>query len=151
MIKTVCEPLANKRRPANSYDAQFSIPYVIAAALLRGKFTLDELEDDALRDPAILALAARVDYEIDPGSSFPRHYCGEVVVTTEEGRTLRHREQINRGNGERPLGNAEIVEKFRRNAARALSSERAARIEQGVLALDDCTDAGRLADMLALG
>ena len=45
VVKTVCEPLANKRRPANSYDAQFSIPYVIAAALLRGRLTLDELED----------------------------------------------------------------------------------------------------------
>jgi 2-methylcitrate dehydratase PrpD len=32
VVKTVCEPLANKRRPANSYDAQFSIPFVIAAA-----------------------------------------------------------------------------------------------------------------------
>src|ERR1700730_14329029 len=64
VVKTVCEPVANKRRPANSYDAQFSIPYVIAAALSRGRFTLDELEDEALADPAILALADRVDYEI---------------------------------------------------------------------------------------
>lgn len=151
VVKTVCEPLANKRRPANSYDAQFSIPYVIAAALLRGQFTLDELEADALHDPAVLALADRVDYEADPRSSFPRHYCGEVVVMTRAGATLAHREQINRGNGERPLADVEIVEKFRRNAARALSGERAARIEQCVLALDDGTDTGRLADILALG
>ena len=60
VVKTVCEPAANKRRPANSYDAQFSIPYTVAAALRRGRFTLDELEDDALGDPAILALADRV-------------------------------------------------------------------------------------------
>jgi 2-methylcitrate dehydratase PrpD len=150
VVETVCEPLANKRRPANSYDAQFSIPYVIAAALCRGGFTLDELEDEALADAAILALADRVDYEIDPHSSFPRHYCGEVIVTTRGGRTLRHREAINRGNGERPLAEAEIVEKFRANAARAVSAERAGRVGQLVLRLDDLADTGVLGDALAL-
>jgi len=150
VVKTVCEPVANKRRPANSYDAQFSIPYVIAAALVRGSFTLDELEEEALADATILALADRVDYEIDPRSSFPRHYCGEVIVTTRAGRTLRHREQINRGNGERPLAEAAIVEKFRSNAARAVSPARAMRIEQLVLAVDALADARALADGLTL-
>ena len=36
--------------PANSYDAQFSIPYIVATGLLRGRFTLDELEDKAIAD-----------------------------------------------------------------------------------------------------
>ena len=48
VVKTVCEPVANKRRPANAYDAQFSIPYLVAASLVRGRFTLAELEPDAL-------------------------------------------------------------------------------------------------------
>ena len=107
VVKTVCEPAANKRRPANSYDAQFSIPYTVAAALRRGQFTLDELEDDALGDADILALADRVKYEIDPATTFPRHYTGEVIVTLRGGRTLRHREAVNRGNGERPLSEAD--------------------------------------------
>ena len=71
VVKTVCEPAANKRRPANSYDAQFSIPYTVAAALQRGRFTLDELEDEALSDKQILSLADRVDYEIELGFDLP--------------------------------------------------------------------------------
>jgi 2-methylcitrate dehydratase PrpD len=150
VVKTVCEPLANKRRPANSYDAQFSIPYVVAATLRRQKFTLAELGDEVLADPAILALADRVNYEVDPRSTFPRHYCGEVIVTTRSGRTLRHREQVNRGNAERPLASAEIVEKFRSNAARAVSAERAGAIERSVLELEDRADVATLADKLSL-
>ena len=46
VVKTVCEPEANKRRPANAYDAQFSIPYLVAASLVRGHFTLAELEPE---------------------------------------------------------------------------------------------------------
>ena len=151
VVKTVCEPVANKRRPANSYEAQFSIPYIVAAALRRGRFGLAELEADALADPDILALADRVDYEIDPLSTFPRHYCGELVVTTRNGRTLRHREQVNRGNGERPLTEASIVEKFRANAARVVAAERAREIETLVLSLDGLADVRALAAGLSLG
>ena len=148
VVKTVCEPVANKRRPANSYDAQFSIPYTVAAALQRGRFTLDELEDEALGDNQILSLADRVDYEIDPASTFPRHYTGEVVVTTRDGRTLRHREAINRGNGERPISEAGIVEKYRLNASRAVSEQRAKQIEALLLTLDQQTNARNVADGL---
>jgi 2-methylcitrate dehydratase PrpD len=149
VVKTVCEPAANKRRPANSYDAQFSIPYTVAAALQRGRFTLDELEDEALGDPAILALADRVNYEIDPASTFPRHYTGEVIVTTRGGRTFRHREAVNRGNGERPLSEAAIIEKFRSNSGRAVSRDRARRIETAVLSLDETSDISTVANVLA--
>jgi 2-methylcitrate dehydratase PrpD len=151
VVKTVCEPVANKRRPANSYDAQFSIPFTVAAALQHGRFTLDELEDEALGNQQILSLADRIDYEIDPASTFPRHYTGEVVVTTRDGRTLRHREAINRGNGERPITAAGIVEKYRLNASRAVSAQRAQQIESLLLALDRQTDARIVADRLGAG
>jgi 2-methylcitrate dehydratase PrpD len=149
VVSTVCEPLQNKRRPANSYDAQFSIPYAVATALRRARFTLDELEDEAITDVETLALADRVDYEIDPASTFPRHYSGEVIVTTRDGRLLRHREQINLGNGERPLGEAEILEKFRSNALRAISQRQAHRIKDLLLSIDQFADVNQLVDCLA--
>ena len=148
VVKTVCEPVANKRAPANSYDAQFSIPYIVATGLLKGRFTLDELEDEALRDAAVLELAGRVEYEVDPASTFPRHYTGEVVIETADGRTLRHREAVNRGCADRPLGNAEIVDKFFDNATRTLSRDRAARVRDAVLTLDE-RSARDLADALS--
>jgi 2-methylcitrate dehydratase PrpD len=147
VVKTVCEPAANKRNPANSYDAQFSMPYIVATGLLKGRFTLAELEDGALNDRAVRALASRVDYEIDPASTFPRHYCGEVVVETEDGRTLRHREGVNRGCADRPLSNGEIAAKFLDNAERALPRPAAERMREAVLDFDR-TDARALADAL---
>jgi len=147
VVKTVCEPVANKRNPANSYDAQFSIPYIVATGLTKGRFTLAELEDDALNDKAVLDLASRVDYEIDEGSTFPRHYTGEVVVETADGRTLRHREGVNRGCADRPLSNDEVVSKFFDNADRAIPRRTAERIRDGVLSCDK-DNARALADAL---
>jgi 2-methylcitrate dehydratase PrpD len=149
VVKTVCEPVANKRNPVNSYDAQFSIPYIVATGLLKGRFTLAELEHQALSDPAVLYLASRIDYEIDQASTFPRHYTGEVVIETEDGRTLRHREAVNRGCADRPLSNDEIVAKFFDNADHAIPRKTAETIRDAVLDLDH-QDVGSLADALCV-
>ena len=135
VIKTVCEPEANKKKPANSYDAQFSTPYTIAAALVKNNFSLAELEDDVISDPQILAIANLVEYQIDPDSTFPLYYTGEVIIKTKDGRTLSHREEINRGAAERPLTNQEIIEKFRINAAIATTTEKLSAIEQLILSI----------------
>jgi 2-methylcitrate dehydratase PrpD len=148
VVKTVCEPVANKRRPANSYDAQFSIPYIVAAALIRGRFGLAELAPEAIADPAILALAERIDYRIDPQSGFPRYYSGEVIVTTADGRSLRQREHMNRGCGDRPLAEREILAKFHDNAGRAAAPERARAIATAVLDLDKAADIREVAQLL---
>jgi 2-methylcitrate dehydratase PrpD len=136
VVKTVCEPVANKRRPANAYDAQFSIPYLVAASIARGRFSLAELEPEVLADEAILRLCDRVDYEIDPSSTFPRHYTGEVRIALKDGRVLVHREAMNRGCADRPLSNAEIVAKFLDNARLRLSLRQATEVRDAVLGLD---------------
>ena len=147
VVDVVCEPVANKKHPANSYDAQFSIPYLVATGLLKGRFTLDDLDAAALADPAVLSLTKRVDYEVDTETTFPRHYTGEVIVHTRDGRRLVHREAINRGSADRPMTNDGIVEKFHDNALRVVSRERADQVRDAVLGLEQ-TSVATLADIL---
>ena len=135
-VDIVCEPLALKHQPANDYDARFSMPYTVAATLVRGRFTLDELEADALADPAIRALCRKIDYAPDPDSGFPEAFSGELVVETRDGRTLRHREQVNRGTRSRPLSEAEVMAKFLDNAGRRIARDRADAIVEAVMGLD---------------
>lgn len=150
VIKTVCEPAANKKKPANSYDAQFSVPFLTAAAFVRQRLTLDEIEDEALRDTEILKLADKVSYRADPDSPFPKAYSGELVVTTKDGKVLRHREHINRGAADRPLTNAEIVAKYSGNAALAVDQAKMTRVEAAVLNLDRANDASALMQALSV-
>ncbi|TBU90300.1 MmgE/PrpD family protein [Phytopseudomonas dryadis] len=135
-IAIVCEPEAGKRKPASSYEAQFSVPYAIASGLLRGRFGLPDLEPQGFADPAALALMEKIHYQVDPDSGFPRHYSGEVIVTLRDGRQLRHREAINRGAADRPLSSADIVAKYRDNAHTAVAPQRAEAILDAVFNLD---------------
>ncbi|HUS95203.1 MAG TPA: MmgE/PrpD family protein [Hyphomicrobiaceae bacterium] len=139
--KTICEPVANKLKPNNDYDAKFSVQFLVAAALVRGRLTLDELEPEALNNPDILALTRKVSYAGDPESPFPKAYSGEVIITMQDGRELRHREHINRGVADRPLSNDDIIAKFRDNAAMAVNTETVDRQQAAMLGLETAASA----------
>ena len=149
VVKTVCEPVATKQQPQNSYDAQFSIPYIVATALTHGSFGLQHLETAALTDPGVIALAHKVHYEVDPNSPFPKYYSGEVIVTTRDGRELRHREEINRGASDRPLSGSDIEKKFMQNVTLTTSPARAQQLIDTVLTLDRATSARAVAEALS--
>ncbi|MEE8397274.1 MAG: MmgE/PrpD family protein, partial [bacterium] len=148
VIKTICEPVEKKRRPVSDYDAKFSVQFIVAAAIARGRFGLAELEHEALADPEILALVDRVTYEVDPDSAFPEAYSGGVVLTTRAGQELSHHERINRGAADRPLGEGEIIDKFMENAAMAVAPTRAEAIKAAVLGMDRGATAADLAAVL---
>lgn len=147
-VPSVCEPADTKVRPANAYDAQFSVPYVVSAALHRNRFTLNELEDEALNDTEILDLAGRVTYEEDPNSAYPTYFSGEIRLKTKDGRELIHREQVNRGAGNRPLSADDIINKFIGNAERALPASRVEQIVNAALRLDSFTSVKDFATLL---
>ena len=100
-----------------------------------------------LKDPEILHLAGKVTYEVDPRSSFPKHYGGEVIVRTSDGRELRRREAVNRGSADRPLSNEDIVAKFVENASYAGVSN-PEKITCAILELDGGTPARELEAVL---
>jgi 2-methylcitrate dehydratase PrpD len=107
---------------------------------VRGQFTLDELEDDALHDPTILDLCSKARYEVDPTSLFPRYYGGEMIVRTKDGRELRHREAHNRGSDKNPLSTEDILAKFRDNAGRVFDTVRTDQVIDAVMGLDTAPD-----------
>lgn len=146
-MKAVCEPIEKKLRPANAYDAQFSVPYSVATGLRFGRFTLDALEPAAYQDAETLRIAALVECQSDPGADFPRYFGGEVIVELADGRTLRHHEPINRGAAGRPISNADIVAKYHDNAARAVDRKHADHLLNAVLGIEQ-GEAAALAQLL---
>ena len=56
----VCVPEHVRLAPRTIVEAQFSIPYTVAAAWIDGKLELDHFTDHGLRRTDVLALASRV-------------------------------------------------------------------------------------------
>ncbi|WP_375459454.1 MmgE/PrpD family protein [uncultured Enterovirga sp.] len=148
-IQQVCEPVARKRRPTDAYAAQFSAFYTVAATLVRGRFGLDDLDDAALADERVAALAQRVIHAVDPHTTFPKHYSGAVLVTMRDGTRFEARETVERGSPERALTEEDILAKFNGNATRVLLHEQVERLRDAILGIERMDDVRQLAPLLA--
>ena len=115
-VHRLWEPLAAKQTPANGYAGKFSTPYCIAAGFVRGNVGLGDFTDAAVHDPAVLALAAKVRYEIDPKNPYPKNFTGHIRATLTDGRVIEERQPHMRGGAHEPLTRADIEEKFALNA-----------------------------------
>ena len=83
---------------------------------MHGGVGLDAFTDDAVRDPAVLALAAKVRYQIDPANPYPNNYTGHIRAVLRDGRVVEERQPHMRGGAHEPLTRADIEEKFALNA-----------------------------------
>jgi 2-methylcitrate dehydratase PrpD len=134
-VPRLWEPLASKHSPQNGYAAKFSLPYLLAVILSRGRASLAEFEDDVVRDPQLLAVASRVGYELDPTIDYPRQFVGHLRVRLKDGRVVEEWQDHPRGGPDSPMPPGEIEAKFRGNASLVMSDDRAARVIRDVRAL----------------
>jgi 2-methylcitrate dehydratase PrpD len=145
-VPRLWEPLVAKHAPPNGYAAKFSLPYLLASILVRGRAGLAEFTDDAVRDAAVLSVAGRVRYELDASIDYPRQFVGDVEVRMGDGRVLRERQDRPRGGPDAPLTREELEAKFRGNAGLALPPEQVDRAIRSVHAL---AAGGSVADLVA--
>jgi len=121
-------PRSGKHAPQNGYAAKFSLPFLLAVILTRGRASLAEFEDDVVRDQAVLAVASRVGYELDPTIDYPRQFVGHLRVRLRDGRVVEEWQDHPRGGPDSPMGRDEIEAKFRGNASLAISDNAASRV-----------------------
>ena len=145
IVPIVCEPLADKQTPMATYGALFSLPFCVATSLVHGYARLDSFTEAALQDAAVLELAGKVGYSVEPMPDFPVYFSGGLRLTLRDGRTLEHREVINRGHPDKPMQATDVQDKFRDNARRALTDERIEAVIEAVNRLDELSGVAELA------
>lgn len=134
MIGVVCEPRAAKVAPRNDWQGRGSLQYSVAEALVSGRLDSRSYRGEPATRAEIRALAQKVNYEEDKTAK-PGQFKGWVIVETQDGRRIERVVPYNRGSAELPLSAAEIVKKFRDNAAPLFSPSRINAIEEAVTLL----------------
>jgi 2-methylcitrate dehydratase PrpD len=79
---------------------------------VRGNVGLGDFTDEAASDPAVIALARKIRYRIDPQNPYPREFTGHIKATLNDGRTIEERQPHFRGGAKEPLTSQDIEEKF---------------------------------------
>ena len=117
--RMLVEPVARKRRPATVIDAKFSLPFTVAAAIVRGDVTLDSFTPDAMTDPAILEMADRIGFHERADWGRPQAASGVVEIQFTDGSVERETVMTAAGHPDAPLNDAALADKFVDCAIRA--------------------------------
>jgi 2-methylcitrate dehydratase PrpD len=138
----ICEPRERKNSPANTVDAQFSMPYGAAVALLHRNAGLDQFAARNFESPELKALMSKVvlvkDQRID--EKFPKEWAAIVGVVLKDGKRYEKHVRFPKGDPENPLTWDELAAKFTSLALRALPGDRCNQITTAVSELKPSSD-----------
>lgn len=114
----VVDPWEEKMDPKTDVQAQFSLPYTVAVAIVKGRVSFEEFLPESLSDRSIRAAMAKVevihDPELDP--EFPRSWPARVKVRTTGGKQLEKQVDFPRGDVNNPLNWDELVIRFKEHS-----------------------------------
>jgi 2-methylcitrate dehydratase PrpD len=100
-------------------NAQFSLQYTVANALLRKDSRLEHFTQGQIEDKHLLSLVRRVEVVLEDRhpdyNRAPVHSSSDVCVLLKNGDQLSHRTDIFTGHCLNPISMDEIVAKFRKN------------------------------------
>lgn len=106
--------VAGIREPSTAFEAQFSLPYTVAAALRLGSVRLAAFEDTNLQDERVRSLMRRVQLSVDPAldASFPGQRGARVRVRLTDGASFECFRPTRTGDPDAPLTDGQLSNKF---------------------------------------
>jgi 2-methylcitrate dehydratase PrpD len=136
--------------PETGLQGKFSMPYILARALIDGKVSLDTFTDEAVRDSSVKEVAEKIYMEHDPelkeGEKGGRPT--RVVIRLKDGGTLSQRVDYPKGSKEAPLNSLAMQGKFVECAVRAIRKEAANQVVEYLGHLEDLDDLEPLCRLL---
>jgi aconitate decarboxylase len=141
-----------KYRPEGLTSAQLNLPFCVATLLIEGDCFVDQFTDAIVADAARMTLAEKVQVQHDAaitarGSRF-RHMV-RVEVHLKDGTRMQETVEAPRGSETSFASEAEVVAKFLKLAAHAVSTPAAERIVDLVLHLERVENASEVVRALA--
>jgi len=139
----------SKYEPRTKETADHSLPYCIAVAVAKGNVLPSDFEEDALTDPFVWELLPKIKVVANPeiDALFPGVKRAIVTITTDDGQSVTQQADHAKGRAENPLSDNELIDKFRANAAHAVSEAQMSRIVEATFALEEI---GNVADYVKL-
>ena len=132
--------VAGNPAPRTAAEARFSIPFVVATALIHSSVRLSAVKPERLADADIRALMARIRLSVDPelDARFPGQRAARVRFTTTDGRQGEYLQPTRKGDPEQPLTDDDLSGKFMELATPVLGAARAGALLVNLWALDEC-------------
>ena len=149
----VCVPEAVRLAPRTIVEAQFSIPYTVAAAWIDGGLAINHFSDEGLERADILELASRVQPYVDEEVDRDWHRFvppARVTIQFRDGETIETRVNHPKGHPKNMMTESEFAAKASdcaAFAAKSLPADTAGRLIDAVSELESMPD---ISDLLRI-
>jgi 2-methylcitrate dehydratase PrpD len=122
---------------ATVLDAQMSMPFAIAAAIVHGRLTLVEFDENCRNDPRVRDIADRISFAKDDlmDSMYPDRRPARVTITTASGKQFSGEVEGPFGEPYRPIPDDLLAEKFMGLCSPVVGEESAATAHQSLVDL----------------
>ena len=133
--------LMGKLEPHTGLEGKFSVVHAVAVALVTGRGGEQAFTDQAVNDPAVVAVRKVVDATVDPAIKADQV---DMTVTLKDGRTLHQFIEHAVGSQDHPMSDAQLEDKFTGLAEGILPSGQTRRLLDLCWKAWDLDDAGKI-------
>ncbi|MEO7405274.1 MAG: MmgE/PrpD family protein, partial [Burkholderiales bacterium] len=136
------------QHPTNWFGTRFSIPFACATLLVGGRSGLAAFDDQAVADPAVRALAARIHVVEDErfNARYPDRQEVHATVRLRDGSILEGCCEITSGEPGNPHASGAVEAKYFDLATPIWGRDRAAALRETVFRLESCPNVSHLVD-----
>ncbi|MDA8228326.1 MAG: MmgE/PrpD family protein [Desulfitobacterium hafniense] len=140
------------KRPATIAEAKYSAPYVIAVALYEGKVEEMQFTMGKIQDEKLLSLAQKIETVADPeiDALYDEKWPSRLEVTTVTGEKIVVYVELPKGEPEFPMTTLEAKEKFLSLTVGVVGKEKANRIFEKVMDLENTSNIKEFTKILDL-
>lgn len=134
----IVTPEELKYDPKSVVDAQFSMPFGAAVAILYGNASLNQYRKKIIQAPEVKEMMKKVHCVEDPELEkvYPKQWPATAEIKTKDGRTFSTRIDYPKGDPENPLSWDELIEKFNGLASSIYSKARREKVIEQVRGIE---------------
>jgi 2-methylcitrate dehydratase PrpD len=131
------QPPEIKNSPRTITDAQFSVPWVVATALVKGKVTVEDFTEESIKSEEIRAVTQKITSKLEPGMD--RHGVGPggVIIKMKDGTEYKEEVEHCLGSVERPMNFEDCTKKFRECAPSSVKPLTTDKIDKAIEMIDN--------------
>ncbi|MCL2001154.1 MAG: MmgE/PrpD family protein, partial [Planctomycetes bacterium] len=138
--------------PKTRETADHSLPYTMALCLTQGGYWLDDFEPEKIRRPELRPLMKKFEVRESEecNKNFPESNSFRIEVTMKNGEKIKAGIDNAKGDPKNPMTDDEIVTKFRRLCAPAMSAQQIDKALEGLWHLDKMRDMSEVSRLFVL-
>jgi 2-methylcitrate dehydratase len=142
-----------KWHPTTRESADHSLPYILGAVLIDGRFSDDIFSEIRIRDARIHEMASRISVKEDKDywRQFPGKIPCRIELRTRSGKDLIAQVDYPRGHTRNPMTDEEVSAKFRMLAGRKLPKAQVERALETMWAFDKAAGLDALFESVRIG